>query len=82
MTTRVVQAHELETFDAEPSLAESSRRENASALAPADSGWQAWLFLFASFLVEMLLWGEYGWLLRRCSSLFQRRGDLNPGAYA
>jgi len=28
------------------------------SLAPADGGWEAWLFLLGSFLIEMLIWGK------------------------
>lgn len=31
--------------------------ENVQELPPIDGGWQAWLFISASFVVEMLVWG-------------------------
>lgn len=32
---------------------------SANALPPADSGKQAWLFLAACVMVEVLVWGQY-----------------------
>ncbi|TCD66716.1 hypothetical protein EIP91_001009 [Steccherinum ochraceum] len=31
--------------------------DNVQELPPMDGGWQAWLFISASFVVEMLVWG-------------------------
>lgn len=33
--------------------------ENESLLPPADGGKDAWLFVAAGFMVEMMVWGEY-----------------------
>lgn len=32
---------------------------SANAIPPADSGKQAWLFLAACAMVEVLVWGQY-----------------------
>ena len=58
MATDTTHAHELDTLDTESNSIETARSEHVSSLPPTDGGWQAWLFLFASFLIEMLLWGE------------------------
>ncbi|KAG9056324.1 hypothetical protein FS842_011018 [Serendipita sp. 407] len=35
----------------------ATNRHNASSLAPVDGGFGAWSFLFAAFLVELIVWG-------------------------
>jgi len=52
-------AQQQETPDIEPHRNESIDEPNASSsLPPTDGGKDAWLFLFASFMLEALIWGR------------------------
>jgi hypothetical protein len=52
-------AQQPSTPEIEPHRNESIDEANASsALPPTDGGKDAWLFLFASFMLEALIWGR------------------------
>ena len=41
-----------------------------AALAPADGGRQAWMFLVGCFFIEALIWGQSFARIKLCSSSF------------
>lgn len=41
--------------------AEDAERDNVQELAPIDSGWPAWRFVAAGFMVEVMIWGFQLW---------------------
>ncbi|EPT01088.1 hypothetical protein FOMPIDRAFT_1049074 [Fomitopsis schrenkii] len=46
--------------------AEDAERDNVQELAPIDSGWPAWRFVAAGFMVEVMIWG-----FQLCYGIFQ-----------
>lgn len=65
-------ALELQSLPNEAALAERDDEQqdgsHAYVLPPVDQGPEAWKFLFASFFIEALLWGESSHLPRPASS--------------
>ncbi|TFY61497.1 hypothetical protein EVJ58_g4473 [Rhodofomes roseus] len=47
--------------------------DNVQELAPIDGGWQAWRFVAAGFMVELMIWG-----FQTCYGIFQEYYTSNP----
>ena len=53
-------------LEASPRWNEQLTNENESMLPPTDGGKDAWLFVAAAFMIEMMVWGKRGKLHQSC----------------